>query len=75
MATVKPLPNSKVARHSFVASVADYDIFIEVDGSGPYMIMTNGLGASTDVFQPLAEIFATEYTLVRSTGRGQGIAA
>lgn len=65
-------PRSKTNRRSFFACIADYDIFIEVDGNGPHMIMTHGLGANTTVFGPLQEIFATDYTVVRIDWPGLG---
>lgn len=73
MTVIESLSNSSpVARRSLVASIADYDVFIELDGSGPYMILMHGLGASTQVFQPLVEIFAAKYTLVRIDWPGSG---
>jgi pimeloyl-ACP methyl ester carboxylesterase len=59
-------------RTSLFAEIAGYDIFIEMDGSGPFMIMTHGLGANTNVFHPLMELFAHDFTVVRFDWPGSG---
>jgi len=60
------------SRDSFVARIEDYDIFIEVDGSGPFMVMTHGLGAGSNVFYPLMEAYSEKYTVVRFDWPGLG---
>ncbi|KAE8377610.1 Alpha/Beta hydrolase protein [Aspergillus bertholletiae] len=59
-------------RTSFDAIINSRRIFIEVDGQGPYMIMTHGLGTSTNVFQPLMEIYSNRFTVVRFDWPGLG---
>lgn len=59
-------------RSSSLVNAGDFDIFVEIDGTGPYMIMTHGLGANTNIFQPLTEIFCTTYTVVRIDWPGHG---
>lgn len=60
-------------RESFYATIIDRQIYIEVDGTGPYMIMTHGLGASSNVFQPLVETFSTRFTVIRFDWPGLGM--
>lgn len=62
----------EVSRTSFFALIDDHDVFIEIDGTGPYMIMTHGLGANTNVFHPLMELFSSDYTVVRFDWPGCG---
>lgn len=52
--------------------IDDYDIFVEIDGAGPYMIMTHGLGSGSNAFQPLTEVLSPEYTVVRIDWPGHG---
>lgn len=60
--------NAVPERQSFCPPIAGYDIFIEVDGLGSYMMMTYGLGANTNAFQPLVEVFAAGTPSLGSTG-------
>ena len=60
-------------RRSFYVMIHGKKIFIEVDGKGPFMIMTHGLGASSNVFQPLTEVFSSDYTVVRFDWPGLGM--
>lgn len=62
----------KNQRTSVIISVTGFDVFIEIDGDGPYMIMTHGLGANTNVFYPLMEIFKKTHTVVRIDWPGHG---
>lgn len=48
--------NKTIPRKALFGNVVDYDVFIEIEGSGPYMIMTHGLGVNTNTFQLLTEI-------------------
>ena len=59
-------------RSSFYAMIHGKKIIIEVDGKGPFMVMTHGLGASSNVFQPLTEVFLC-YTVVRFDWPGLGM--
>ncbi|KAJ5419426.1 Alpha/beta hydrolase fold-1 [Penicillium crustosum] len=59
-------------RRSAIISVVGFDVFVEIDGDGPYMIMTHGLGANTNVFYPLMEIFYKTHTVVRIDWPGHG---
>ena len=61
-----------VRRESSFISIGAYDVFVEIDGKGPYMIMTHGLGTSTNVFQPLVELFSEAYTILRFDWPGLG---
>ncbi|KAL6240231.1 hypothetical protein RBB50_012878 [Rhinocladiella similis] len=63
----------KIRHESFYLDIRGQRIFVEVDGGGPYMIMTHGLGASSNVFQPLTEIFSGNYTVVRFDWPGLGM--
>lgn len=59
-------------RTSFFLSLSAQNVFVEIDGQGPYMIMTHGLGASSNVFQPLVEEFSDKYTVIRLDWPGLG---
>lgn len=59
-------------RDSTLIPVGDFDIFVELDGEGPYMIMTHGLGSGSHVFQPMVEILSSQYTCVRVDWPGHG---
>ena len=60
-------------RSSSYAMIHGKKIFIEVDGKGPFMVMTHGLGASSNVFKPLTEVFSRDYTVVRFDWPGLGM--
>ena len=62
-------------RSSFYAMIHGKKICIDVDRKGPLMIMTHGLDASSNVFQPLIEIFSCDYTVVRFDWPGLGMTA
>ncbi|MCB1743511.1 MAG: alpha/beta hydrolase [Gammaproteobacteria bacterium] len=47
-------------------------IHYEDDGSGPPILLTHGFGASTGMWAPQVERFASEYRLVRWDMRGHG---
>ncbi|KAH6980763.1 hypothetical protein BKA56DRAFT_731815 [Ilyonectria sp. MPI-CAGE-AT-0026] len=59
-------------RYTFVTFIAYYNVFCEIDGSGPFMTMAHGFGAITNVLQPLMEIFSSEYTVVWADWPGLG---
>ncbi|KAK4869340.1 hypothetical protein LT330_006340 [Penicillium expansum] len=63
---------NKAQRMSIIIPIAGVDVFVEIDGDGPHMIMTHGLGASTNVFYPLMEIFSKTHTVVRIDWPGHG---
>ncbi|SPO07706.1 uncharacterized protein DNG_10401 [Cephalotrichum gorgonifer] len=60
-------------RKSFFSSINGRNIYIQIDGAGPAMVMTHGLGASANVFQPLVEIFSPRFTVVRFDWPGLGL--
>ncbi|KAJ5088418.1 hypothetical protein N7456_012034 [Penicillium angulare] len=59
-------------RTSFHVTINSRQTFIEVDGNGPYMIMTHGLGTSSNVFQPLVDIHSARFTIIRFDWPGHG---
>lgn len=61
------------ARESHFVTIHGRTIYLEVDGHGPHMVMTHGLGASSNVFQPLTELFADRFTVVRFDWPGLGM--
>ncbi|KAJ5510946.1 Alpha/beta hydrolase fold-1 [Penicillium expansum] len=63
---------NKAQRMSIIIPIAGVDVFVEIDGNGPHMIMTHGLGASTNVFYSLIEIFSKTHTVVRIDWPGHG---
>lgn len=59
-------------RKSLFLTVRGQQIYVEIDGQGPYMIMTHGLGSSSNLFQPLTELFSSRYTVLRIDWPGSG---
>ncbi|ETS87466.1 hypothetical protein PFICI_01294 [Pestalotiopsis fici W106-1] len=62
----------RLRRESRFLQIGEYKIFVEIDGSGPYILMTHGLGSNTNAFQPLTDIFSKQYTVVRIDWPGHG---
>lgn len=52
--------------------VGSFSIFVEIDGTGPCIILTHGLGANTNIFQPLVESLRHDYTTLRVDWPGHG---
>lgn len=52
--------------------VGKFSIFVEVNGTGPFIILTHGLGANTNIFQPLVESLRHGYTTIRIDWPGHG---
>jgi 3-oxoadipate enol-lactonase len=60
------------ARSSSFVDINGRPIFIDVDGSGPPMIMMHGLGGSSNYFQPLVTTFSSSFTIYRLDWEGLG---
>lgn len=59
-------------RESLTVALADFDVFVEIDGLGPWLVMTHGLGTNSNVFAPLAARFSSDHTVVRLDWPGCG---
>ncbi|CVL03495.1 uncharacterized protein FMAN_16209 [Fusarium mangiferae] len=67
-----PVPQLAMRKESVSISVETFNIFIEIDGHGPFIIMTHGLGANSNVFQTLVDVLSSRYTTVRIDWPGHG---
>jgi 3-oxoadipate enol-lactonase len=59
-------------RSSSFVPINGRPLFVDVDGSGPAMIMVHGLGGSSNYFQPLLTAFSSSYTIIRFDWEGLG---
>jgi 3-oxoadipate enol-lactonase len=54
------------------ARVGDIELYYEVDGRGPYVVLGHSIGMDVQLWQPVAERLADAYTVVRYEARGHG---
>ena len=59
-------------RSSSFVQINGRPIFVDVDGSGPPMILMHGLGGSSNYFQPLVTAFSSSFTMIRFDFEGLG---
>jgi len=57
------------------ARVNDVDLYYELVGKGPHLVMVNGLGATTRACAPLAHQFQHRYTTLIYDHRGVGMSS
>ena len=54
------------------AKVGEIELYYEVDGRGPHVLLGHSIGMNAELWRPVAERLADAYTVVRFEARGHG---